>query len=133
MPRQSFRPLKVFGFVGDLRLVGPSGEHDAIAADLPKLMSFLDDWGVRYHAKGVKRWWATRVIRWLGLVVDSNVGEVKMEERKVLENTKPAPGRGRASPRFHHVAFVLRVPLLLLVMGGPGWFLPLSKRLEYCE
>ena len=52
---------------------------------MTRLMTCLDDMGVRCRAKGGKRWWPARATPWLGIVVDTNVGEAKTGERRVLK------------------------------------------------
>ena len=46
--------MHIVYFVDDLRLVGASGQHDALAAGMTGLTSLLDQMGARYHAKALK-------------------------------------------------------------------------------
>ena len=57
--RARFPELYVVDFVGDIRFVGASGEHDALAAGIKDFTPPLEQMGVRYHAKEGKGWWPT--------------------------------------------------------------------------
>ena len=54
--RARFLSMHIVDFVGDIRLVDESGEHDALAQGMTGLMSLLGDMGARYHTKGGKKW-----------------------------------------------------------------------------
>ena len=57
--RARFPELYVVDFVGDIRFVGASGEHDALAVGITGFTPPLEQMGVRYHAKEGKGWWPT--------------------------------------------------------------------------
>ena len=86
--RLQFPQLRMVDFVSDIRLVGASGEHGALAAGMMGFTSLLDQIGVRYRAKQIKRWWPTRAIPWLGFVVDTMNGAGKMGERAAEEGLR---------------------------------------------
>ena len=75
--------LKIVDFVDDISLVDACGELDALAASMTNMLAILERMGVRYHTKGGKRWWPTRLIPWLGFEVDTKSNAVRLEERKV--------------------------------------------------
>ena len=75
--------LRIVDFAGDIRLVGATGEHDALAAGTAGLMSLLDQMGIRFHTKEGKGWWPTRSIPWLGFGIYTRSNVVRMGERKV--------------------------------------------------
>ena len=75
--------LRLVDFVGDIRCVYSSGEHDELATGMTGIMSLMDRMGARYHTKDGKRWWPTRAMPWSGSVVDTQGGVVRMGERKI--------------------------------------------------
>ena len=96
--RARYPSLQVVDFVDDIRLVEESGDHDALAASMTGMMSVLDQLGVRYHTKEGKRWWPTRVIPWLGFVVDTRENVVRMEEAKVAKGQRLCEEIAGANP-----------------------------------
>ena len=81
-------------------------------------MSFLYDIGVRYHAEAGRRRQPTRTTPWLGLVVGTNEGGVKMEKKVGFERGGPAPRRVRAPTVFRDVG--TSVPIFLVLPELPA-------------
>ena len=88
MVRANFPRRRAVDFVGDIRRVDVSGEHDALAAGMAGSMSLVNRMGPRYHANEGKRSRPTRSIPRPGFVVDTLNGVVRMEERKVGKGTR---------------------------------------------
>ena len=84
--------LQIVDFSGDPRLVELSGARDALAADMAGAMPLLDVMGVRYRAKGGKRWRPTRRISWLGFASDAFRGVAKLEGRNVEDGLRSREG-----------------------------------------
>ena len=59
--------LRIADFVDVIRLVGASGEHDALAASMTNMLSLLGRMGARFHIKEDKRWRPTGSTSWWGL------------------------------------------------------------------
>ena len=72
--RSGFPTLRIFDFVGDLRLVDITRGRDVLAAGMTGLMSLLDDIGTNCYTVEGKRRRPTRRIPWLGFVVDTYRG-----------------------------------------------------------
>ena len=89
--------LKIIDFVDDLRPVDVPGTHDELAADMVKFKDFLDRPGVRYFTREGKHWWPARVTPLLGLMVDTNEGVVRIEQKEVTWGCVTGPGNIRTS------------------------------------
>ena len=90
--RSHIPALHIGDFVGDIRLVDASGQHDALAVSMSGLMSLLGRMGARYHAKEGKRWRPTRLTPWLGFEVDTHNDVVRVEEREVEKGLRLREG-----------------------------------------
>ena len=69
--------------MGDLRWVDSTGSHDELAVDMVAFKCLLDRFGARYHTRGGKHWWLTRVIPRLGSAAGTKSSVARVEEKKL--------------------------------------------------